>query len=228
MADAARAETVQQLQARIRAMQATTLGARTIPTERSVAPLLPGGALKAGVAYSVPDSLVLAMLLLAGPSAAGGWAAVIGVPEFGPEAAAGFGVALDRLVLVPHPGDQWLAVTAQIAEVVPVLLVRPPAAGASPSETSRLASRLRQRGSTLLVAGAWSGAEASLQVVGGRWTGLAAGSGYLSGRELEVRVSAREAVTRHRVQVADGFRIAVEPVPQAAPAAPPVRRLAAV
>lgn len=208
MGEALRSETVAQLQARISAMQATTMGVRTLPTAAAVAPLLPGGALKAGVAYGVPDSLALAMLLLAGPSAAGGWCAVVGVPEFGIEAAAGFGVALDRLVLVPAPGEHWLAVTAQIAEVVPVVLVRPPASGASPGEASRLASRLRQRGATLLVAGPWSGAEAVLQAEGGAWTGIAAGSGYLTGRRLSVRVTAREIVSRHQVEVGDGFRTA--------------------
>ncbi|MFD1721052.1 hypothetical protein [Amnibacterium endophyticum] len=207
MAEALRSDTVAHLRARIAAMQATGLGARTLPTDPAVAPLLPGGALRAGVAYAVPDSLVLAMLLLAGPSAAGGWTAVVGVPEFGVEAAAALGVALDRLVLVPEPGEHWLAVTAQIAEVVPVVLVRPPAAGASAGETARLASRLRQRGSTLLVAGAWGGAEAVLRVEGGAWIGLGAGSGYLAGRRLHVRVTAREITTRHEIEVGDGFRL---------------------
>lgn len=217
-----RSETVEHLRARIAAMQATTLGARTLPTAPSVAPLLPGGALRAGVAYGVPGSLALAMLLLAGPSAAGGWSAVIGLPEFGVEAAAGFGVALDRLVLVPDPGKHWLAVTAQIAEVVPVVLVRPPATGASPGETARLASRLRQRGATLLVAGPWSGAEAVLAAEGGAWTGIGTGSGYLTGRRLAVRVTAREITTRHEIEVGDGFHLAA-PAPIA-----PARRLGLV
>ena len=221
--DRSRAETVQQLQARIRAMQATTLGARTLPTAPAVAPLLPGGALKAGVAYAVPGSLALAMLLLAGPSAAGGWCGVVGMPEFGIEAAAGFGIDLARLVLVPQPGEHWLAVTAQIAEVLPIVLVRPPAAGASPGETARLASRLRQSGATLLVAGAWNQAEALLETTGGDWLGVGAGSGYLAGRDAEVLVTAREIRTRHRLRVSDGFTLGV-----AASAEPAPLRLAAV
>lgn len=227
MAEAQRSETVEQLRARIAAMQATGLGRRTLPTAPAVAPLLPGGALRAGVAYGVQGSLALAMLLLAGPSAAGGWSAVVGVPEFGVEAAAGFGIALERLVLVPEPGEHWLAVTAQIAEVVPVVLVRPPAAGASPGETARLASRLRQRGSTLLVAGPWSGAEAVLTAEGGSWTGIGSGSGYLTGRRTTVATTSREIVTRHEVEITDGFRVAAPPAPAAAPPAP-ARRLGLV
>ena len=210
-APAERLRTVQDLQARIAAMQATTLGTRTLPTDPVVAPLLPGGALKAGVAYAVPGSLALAMLLLAGPSAAGAWCGVVGVPEFGIEAAAEFGIALDRLVLVPRPGEHWLSVTAQVAEVLPVVLVRPPDAGASPAEAARLASRLRQRGSTLLVAGRWSGVEAQLETVGGAWTGIGAGWGYLAGRDADVVVTAREIVTHHRVRLDTGFRVGPPP-----------------
>ena len=211
---AAHRETVEQLRARIGAMQARTLGARTLPTSPVVAPLLPGGALKAGAVYAVPGSLALAMLLLAGPSAAGAWCGVVGIPEFGVEAAAGFGIALDRLVLVPDPQEHWLAVTAQVAEVLPVVLVRPPGRGASPAETARLASRLRQRGSTLLVAGGWAGAEATLSPTGGVWTGIGAGHGYLTGRDLDVLVSTGHGSERHRVRIDTGFRLA-----PAAPAA---------
>jgi hypothetical protein len=215
------------LQARISAMQARSLGTRTLPTAPAVAPLLPGGALRSGVAYAAPDSLALSMLLMAGPSAAGAWCGVVGVPEFGAEAAAELGVALDRLVLVPDPGEHWLTVTAQLTEVLPVVLVRPPARGASPAETARLASRLRQRDATLLVAGAWSGAEATLETTGGGWAGIGAGWGYLAARELDVVVTAREIRSRHRLTIATGFRLAA-PAPARADAPAPARSLAAV
>jgi hypothetical protein len=218
---AARSETVAALQARIAAMQARSLGTRSLPTAPAIAPLLPGGALRSGVAYAASGSLALAMLLLAGPSAAGAWCGVVGIPEFGAEAAAELGVALDRLVLVPDPGEHWLTVTAQLTEVLPVVLVRPPARGASPAETARLASRLRQRDATLLVAGRWAGAEATLETTGGSWSGIGAGWGYLAARELDVAVTAREIRTPHRVRIETGFRLA-------APAPAPAARLVAV
>ncbi len=212
-----RAETVQQLQARIRAMQATGLGARTLPTRPELAPLLPGGALKAGVAYAVPDSLPLTMLLMAGPSAAGAWCGVVGVPDFGIEAAAGFGVDLDRLVLVPEPGEHWLAVAAQIADVLPVVVLRPPpGTGVAAGEAARLASRLRQRGATLIVAAPWSQAEATIEAATSEWTGIGTGSGYLAGREVTVTVTAREIRSVHQVTVGDDrWRISPpEPLPR--------------
>src|SRR6187455_963660 len=80
--------------------------------------------LRAGASYSV-DSATLALALMAGPSRAGGWCAVVGVLDFGAEAAAALGVDLDRTVLVPDPGEQWLEVTAALVDVATVVLVQP-------------------------------------------------------------------------------------------------------
>src|ERR1700712_2289372 len=82
--------TVEELQARIRGMQATTLDTRLIPTVPAIGGLPPGGGLKQGATYAVERSFALVMAMLAGPSAAGSWCAVVGMPEFGVEAAAGF------------------------------------------------------------------------------------------------------------------------------------------
>jgi hypothetical protein len=150
----ARAETVQNLQERIRGMQATKLQSNSIPTHPAIADLLPGGGLQEGATYSIAGSGSLLMALLAGPSAAGSWCGVVGVPEFGVEAASRFGIDLERLVFVPHPGEQWLAVTAAIADVMSVVVAKPPKR-ASDSQVARLSARLRQRGSTLIVLGTW-------------------------------------------------------------------------
>jgi hypothetical protein len=185
-----RAESIESLQARIRQMQATKLDTRTIPTHPAIAGLLPGGGLKQGVAYSVDRSATLLMALLAAPSAAGTWCGVVGVPEFGVEAAAGFGIDLDRLVLVPHPGDQWLAVTAAIADVLGVVVARPPRR-ASDASVSRLTARLRQRGTTLLVLGPWPQSEAMLSLSESSWSGIGQGNGHLSARQVTVTVTSR-------------------------------------
>lgn len=185
-----RAESIESLQARIRQMQATKLDTRTIPTHPAIAGLLPGGGLKQGVAYSVDRSATLLMALLAAPSAAGTWCGVVGVPEFGVEAAAGFGIDLDRLVLVPHPGDQWLAVTAAIADVLGVVVARPPKR-ASDASVSRLTARLRQRGTTLLVLGPWPQSEAMLSLSESSWSGIGQGNGHLSARQVTVTVTSR-------------------------------------
>ena len=128
-------DAVRELQARIRQMQATKLDTRSIPTPPAIAALLPDGALRQGAVYSLGPSAALLMALLAAPSAAGSWCGVVGVPEFGVEAAKGFGIDLDRLVLIPHPGEHWLAVTAAIADVMGVVATRPPGSGSSPGSS---------------------------------------------------------------------------------------------
>ncbi len=186
------ADPVDELRARIRAMQATTLDSRLVPTHPAIAQLLPGGGLKQGAAYSVQSSAMLVMALLAAPSAAGSWCAVVGVPEFGVEAASRFGIDLNRLVLVPHPGDQWLAVTAAIADVMSIVVTRPPKR-ASDSSVARLTARLRQRGATLLVLGAWPQSEAMFSLSDSQWVGLADGYGHLQARQVTVTVTHRLA-----------------------------------
>jgi len=183
---------VAELQERIRQMQATKLDTRLIPTHPAIAELLPGGGLKQGAVYSVESSAMLIMTLLAGPSAAGSWCAVVGVPEFGVEAAQRFGIDLDRLVLVPQPGEDWLAVIAAIADVMGVVVTRPPKR-ATDSTIARLAARLRQRGATLIVLGAWPQSEAMLSLSDSRWHGIGDGHGHLAAREVTVTVTSRVA-----------------------------------
>jgi len=183
-------ETVRELQSRIKSMQATKLDTRLIPTHPAIAGLLPGGGLKEGSTYSVDRSATLLMALLAGPSAAGSWCGVVGVPEFGVEAAASFGIDLDRLVLVPHPGDQWLAVTSAIADVMTVVVTRPPKR-VSDTTLSRLTARLRKSGSTLLVLGTWPHSEAMLSLSESSWSGIGNGNGHLSARQVTVTVTSR-------------------------------------
>jgi hypothetical protein len=181
---------VTELQDRIRSMQATKLDAKLIPTHPAIADLLPGGGLKQGATYSVEHSATLLMTLLVAPSQAGTWCGVVGVPEFGIEAAASWGIDLERLVLVPNPGDQWLAVTAAIADVMGVVVMRPPKR-ASDGNLARLSARLRQRGSTLIVLGTWPQSEAMLSLSESEWSGIGEGHGYLSARQVTVTVSTK-------------------------------------
>lgn len=190
----------EQLQARIRDMQATRLDERTLPMLPLVSGLIPGG-LRQGSVYSVTGSTTLAMAMLAAPSARGAWCGVLGLPNFGTEAAANWGIDLDRLVLVPQPGPRWMTVAAAMTDVLGLVVARSPER-TSPAETSRLVARLRQRGSTLIVLGEWPGADARLRVVGSTWSGLGNGYGHLSGRQLEVQTESRSGARHTRLDVA--------------------------
>ena len=190
---------VRELQSRISAMQRTRIDDRAaLPTAPAIAPALPGGALRAGSVYSLPEpgaagTLSLGLAMLAEASRAGLWCGAIGLPDLAPEAAAALGIDLRRLVLVPRPGEQWLRVTAAVADALDLVLVQPgPAAGgAADAALGRLGARLRERGASLVALGAWPGSEAALRVTGSRWSGLGAGHGLLEQRELRVETSSR-------------------------------------
>lgn len=196
-ADASAAERVSALQARIHGMQRDRWETGGRAVSGALAGILPDGMLRHGVVYTVGNSTSLIMAVLAAAGRDGGWSAVVGLPDFGAEAAIGCGIDLERLVLVPSPGDQWLAVTAALVDVLPLVVVHPERA-VGDAEAARLGARLRQSGCTLIVAGAWSQAEADLRVTGIRWEGIGTGHGYLSGRDLTVQVSGRNGSGRRR------------------------------
>lgn len=191
---------VRELRAQLERMQGRRLDAPAMPTHPAFAGLLPGGGLRPGSAYALAPSTALLLALMARPSQDGAWCAAIGMPELGAEAAERYGLDLDRLVFVPEPGPRWLAITATIAEVMPVVAVRPPAR-VTDGEVSRLAARLRDRGTVLLVQGAWPQAEAAIDVADPRWEGLGAGHGYLAGRELTVSVTSRRSPSARRARM---------------------------
>ena len=174
---------------------------RALPVVGALASLLPGG-LRRGSAVSVgtaPGGTSLLLSLMAAASAEGSWCALVGLPAVGPEAAAGLGLDLGRLALVPEPGEQWPAVVSALLEGIDVVAIgrrlRP-----RPVEARRLVARARQSSSTLLVEGdQWpEGCDLSLEVVGGRWEGVGDGHGSLTRRPAEVAVTGRRAATRRR------------------------------
>ena len=122
------------------------------------------------------------------------------MPRLGVEAAEGIGVDLSRLVLVPDPGARWLAVTSTVAEVLPVVAVRP-SGRAADGEVSRLAARLRDRGAVLLVQGPWPQAEAVLDIGEPAWEGVGRGHGYLAAREVTLTSSSRRWPRSRRARV---------------------------
>lgn len=166
--------------------------ARTLPVLPALAELLPGGGLRRGASYTVQGSPALALALLAGPSAAGSWCAAVGAPALGMEAAAELGVDLDRLVLVPAPGRQWLRVVAALVDAFDVVLVDPPGQ-VSDTDGRRLAARCADRGATLVALGPWKGAELRFTLTAGKWYGLGRGHGHLAGRQVTVTAARRPA-----------------------------------
>ena len=236
------ADEVARLRAQLERVQGRRLDAPVLPVAPVLADLLPGGGLRPGGAYSVPaasTSLLLALLAL--PSQSGSWCGVVGMPRLGAEAAEAMGVDLSRLVLIPEPGERWLAVAATVAEVLNIVAVRPGGRAAG-GEVSRLAARLRDRGAVLLVQGPWPQAEAVLEVGDPEWSGLGRGHGYLAERAVSITSSSRRWPVPRRGRVllpAAGGGVAAAPrrieplriealaprMPSAEPAAQPAHGL---
>jgi hypothetical protein len=179
-----------------------------LPVADALVPLLPGGLMR-GTTVQVSGqiegigSTSLALALLAGPSAAGSWAAAVGVPTLGLAAAAGFGVDLGRLVLVaPPPSGEWATVVATLLDAFEVVVARPPAGRVRPVDARRLAARARERGTVLVrLAGssAWpEAADVSLAVTATTWEGLGRGHGHLRARRAVVEATGRRGFDRPR------------------------------
>jgi hypothetical protein len=193
-----RQSTNDRLAARLRQAQGgDDSGPRPLDTLPMLAGLLPHGTLRAGAAYSVTGSTALAMALAAGPSAAGAWCGVVGMPGFAAPAAADLGVDLDRLVLVPDPGPRWLSVVGALIDALTVVVVRPPTA-VRDAEAARLAARLRQREAVLIASGPWPRREAHLAITESSWLGVGAGHGHLTARRATVTAEGRGTAIRPR------------------------------
>lgn len=196
-----------------------------VPVPEPLAGLLPGGLHRGEVAALAtrhrdrhPDYLVLA--LLAEALNAGLWCAVVGVPDLGLPALTGMlgptppaapvpgptadraasrKAALDRLLLVPEPGDRWAEALAALADGVDLLVVRP-TTPVSTQTADRIDAHLRPNhspepphthgvtthGAALLVLGGWPTAHLSLRITRADWTGLdgigpTTGAGRLTG-----------------------------------------------
>ncbi|KAB1891521.1 hypothetical protein F6W69_13345 [Microbacterium oxydans] len=191
-----RAGEVLRLRREISRMQRRRSEQALLPLDPAFASLLPEGGLQTGTSYSVSPSPSLVLALLGAASQKGLWCAVVGMPTLGAEAAAAFGIDLARLILVPTPGDRWLAATSALAEVVPLIVVSP-GSRARDADVARLSARLRDRGCTLLVtetpgAERWPQSEGTIRLHDPHWHGLGAGWGLLS--DCTVTVTAR---TRH-------------------------------
>ncbi|MET8845975.1 hypothetical protein [Amycolatopsis sp. NPDC004625] len=173
--------------------------AGSLPVVAALARLLPGG-LRRGSAVSVGGSIALVLALLAEATQEGSWAAITGMPEVGPVAAAELGVELYRLALVPNLGAELVAVVSALIDGFDLVVLGPAAIrGVQPQLARRLAARLRNRGAVLVAAGPWPGADLELRVSKRWWRGLTDdGFGHLEFRDVVATSRGRGAAVRPR------------------------------
>lgn len=167
-----------------------------LPALPAVRDVLPDGGLRRGSVATVDDPALM-LALAAGPSATGGWVAVVGMPDCGVLSAVGMGVAPHRLLFVDRPGPRWAEVVAALLDGIDLVLTRL-ADEPAPNVARRLTALARRHGSALVVAGPWQGADLHLRVSAARWSGVADGHGRLRGRYAEVTTQGRRGAVRPR------------------------------
>lgn len=159
-----------------------------LPVPQSLAAQLPGGLPKGTVAVlsgarSVPVGIAAAV------TAAGGHAAVVGLPDFGLLAAAEMGADLGRLAVIPNPGTDPVEVAAVLMDGMDLVVLGLAGRSVPLSRARSVLARARQRGCTLLVThGDWQGASLRIQA---RVCGYDLTAGRISGVRVAARVRGR-------------------------------------
>ncbi|HTX62875.1 MAG TPA: hypothetical protein VMD28_04515 [Acidimicrobiales bacterium] len=172
---------------------------RLLPVLPPIAALLPDGGLRRGtvVRFAGRGGPSLAMAVAAGPSAAGSWCGAVGLDEMGVLAAAGYGLDLERLVVVRAAPAEWAVAAAALVDGIDlVVLAPPPHARAAAART--LTARARERGAVVLVVEERPSFPAGLElsVETAQWHGLAEGAGRLQSRRVTVVARGRGAAVR--------------------------------
>jgi hypothetical protein len=187
--------------------------AQSLPVTEDVAQLLPGAALSGQVAIPMGrhGSTSLLWRLLAGPSSADRWCAVVGMPQLYPLTATAAGVELSKVALVGVQGpEETLGALGALCEGIPVVVV--PTKGLTPRQVMRAATRARRSGTVLVwlesaqVPGV-PGVDARLEAEECEWFGLRRnegrrwGAGRLTACRLSVASSWRGQSRPRRAEV---------------------------
>lgn len=181
---------------------------RLLPVLSPLIDLFPDGGLRRGSTVVITGldgtaggGLSLALALVAAASKAGSWCSLVGVTGLGAVAAHDFGVDLARLAVVPRPGAAWPDVVGTLVDGVDLVVLRPPFAP-RPTMAARVAARVRERRSVLVVLAGQAGwpepPDIHLRIDGMQWDGAGAGEGFLQRRRVSVSSTGRRAAARPR------------------------------
>lgn len=166
--------------------------------------LIPDGGLVRGSTVTVggTGATSLALQLSAAASRSGSWVAVVGLNDLAPAAVLEAGLDGERVAFIdPGGSGRQVDVVAALIGAVDIIVLdaRVPL---RPTDARRLASRLRERGSLLIVVAPNSSvntslsADLSFSVDDARWEGLGRGHGHLRSRRVRVGVNGRGRASR--------------------------------
>lgn len=172
---------------------------RTIQIEPALSRLFPDAGLQRGhiIGCRGVAARSLSLALAARPVAAGAWLAVVGLDDFGVEAAVELGVPAERVVAIAATtAHEWAERTAAAADGFELILTAPPTGADRAMRQVR--QRLKARGGVLIAvprsgsgAGSCSGADIEISTSDDEWYGIGAGHGRLMARRVTVRSSGR-------------------------------------
>ena len=144
---------------------------------------------------------------------AGGWMAVVDVPTFGTDAAAEFGVPLERVVRIETGVDgqsgterNWIDVMGAAVDGFDLVLTRVPATlrhDRRPAAVRKLGSRLQQKGAVVVTLGAPGALGGDIELTTQRtvWAGLGDGTGHLHRRVIDVEAAGRRMPGRRSCSI---------------------------
>lgn len=174
---------------------------RTLPVPAALDGLLPDGGLARGRVTSCtgPAAASLALAAVVDAVAAGSWLAVVSMPWLGVDAAAGLGLACERLVRVDvaEPA-RWVDVVAAALDGFGVVVTAPPT-GVAEAAWRKVQSRVRSKEAVLVTVGPHRGAtgDVTLRTARPEWT-WARGGAHLRARRVDVEATGRRvARSRH-------------------------------
>lgn len=170
------------------------------PLER----LLPDAGLIRGSTVTIGGvgATSLALQLVATASQSGSWVVVVGLSDLAPAAVLEAELDADRVAFIdPGGSGRQVDVLAALIGAVDVIVLDA-RLYLRPAESRRLASRLRERGSLLVVVSPGTvvnssfSADVSFTVSDAQWEGLGCGHGHLRSRRVRVGVDGRGRASR--------------------------------
>lgn len=164
-----------------------------LPVPDALESILPYGGLRLGTTVGITGIGATSLgLALVSRASCEFWTAAVGLPHLSLAAAAELAVDLDRLVVVPDPGEQWVHTLAAVVDAFDVVLAYP----ARVSRPHRLSARVREHNAVLVSIGGWPESDLTIHGTSARWRGIGNGYGHLRTRTLDVTVTGRGSASR--------------------------------
>jgi len=204
-ASSLKATALGELRQRIRFLEHGRLSPTTIPVLPGLESLFPEKGLTPGAVYSLSPHTSVMWALIAEATRNGHYVATVGKHHLGFHAAIEYGVALERLIVIPPIGHQWWSAVVALVDVVSIVVFSPHGPLPAPSARDTLMARARERGCVLLATSPWPGATGQVVVEDTQWDGLGVGHGVLSSHELTLCHTPRHGAASYWVKlVRDG------------------------